>query len=146
MKKLISLVLAALCMLGLLGCSNKESKVWDWAQGLTQESILAATPWRHDEEHKVLDPLNATETLELVTLLNKLTKDSFTENKHLVGITPTFGIQIKIASETYNINFAPSPYGKYGTLEIGYDEKMWWIDNAELSDFVQSVTGTTATE
>lgn len=146
MKKLISLVLAALCMLGLLGCSNKETKVWDWAQGLTQESILAATPWRHDEEHKGLDPLNATKTLELVTLLNKLTKDSFTENKHLAGITPTFGIQIKIASETYNINFAPSPYGKYGTLEIGYDEKMWWIDNAELSDFVQSVTGTTATE
>ena len=55
MKKLISLVLAALCMLGLLGCSNKESKVWDWAQGLTQESILAATPWRHDEEHKSED-------------------------------------------------------------------------------------------
>ena len=146
MKKLISLVLAALCMLGLLGCSNKETKVWDWAQGLTQESILAATPWRHDEEHKALDPLNAPETLELVTLLNKLTKDSFTENKHLAGITPTFGIQIKIASETYNINYAPSPYGKYGTLEIGYDEKMWWIDNAELSDFVQRVTGTTATE
>ena len=54
MKKLISLVLAALCMVGLLGCSNKETKVWDWAQGLTQESILAATPWRHDEDPRVV--------------------------------------------------------------------------------------------
>ena len=29
MKKLIALVLALVCVLGLVGCSNNEVKVWD---------------------------------------------------------------------------------------------------------------------
>ena len=48
-----------------------------------------------------------------------------------------------IASETYYINEADSPWG---SLEIKYNEKMWWIDNAELLDFVQSVTNKKPTE
>ena len=140
MKKLIALVLVLVCVLGLVGCSNNEVKVWDWAQGLNQEDITSATPW---SEGSTFEALNDTEILDLVILLNKLTKDSFTENKKLTGGTPTFGIQIVIASETYNINESIHPNG---ALELKYNEKMWLIDNAELLGFIQKVADSTPTE
>lgn len=140
MKKLIGLVLTLVCVLSLVGCSNEEATVWGWAQGLNQEDIVRATPWCEDN---TFEALNGAQTLDLVMLLNKLSKDSFTENKDLVGGTPTFGIQIDIASETYYINESIS---QDGALEIKYNEKMWWIDNTELFDFVQRVTDTKLTE
>ena len=140
MKKLIALVLALVCVLGLVGCSNNEVKVWDWAQGLNQEDITSATPW---SEGNTFEALNDTEILDLVILLNKLAKDSFTENKKLTGGTPTFGIQIVIASETYNINDSIHPNG---ALELKYNEKMWLIDDEELLDFILRVTGSTPTK
>ena len=117
--------------------------VWGWAQGLDREEIISAIPWRQDDEYRELEPINDEEILELVKLLNKLTKDNFTENKDLTGGTPTFGIEINTASETYHINESISPYG---ALEVRYNGKMWWIDNAELLDFVQRVTDTKRTE
>ena len=77
MRKLIAFVLAMICVLSLVGCSNKEAMVWEWAQGLNQEGIICATPWSED---KIFEALDGAETLDLVMLLNKLTKDSFTEN------------------------------------------------------------------
>ena len=139
MKKIISFFLAAVCLLGLVGCSNNESSVWAWTQGLTQEEIVCATPWNQDKINAddVFAPLDEQETLELVTLLNKLTKDSFAENKHLRGGTATYGLEITLDSEIYHLNEANGPHG---TLEVSYNEKLWWIDDAELSAFVQRVT------
>ena len=146
MKKLLAVVLTLACVFGLLGCANENVKVWDWAQHLTQEDITAVIPWRHDAEYEELEPLNEEEIRRLVTLLNNLTKKSFTENKNLVGITATVGIRIEVASETYNLIYAPSPYEKYGELEIGYGEKPWWINNAELLAFFETVTGSQSAE
>ena len=140
MKKFKLLVFALVCVIGLVGCSNKELKVWDWAQGLKHEDITSVIPW---SEGDTFEPLNDTETLSLVMLLNNLTKDSFTENKKLTGGTPTFGIQIVIASETYNINDSIHPNG---ALELKYNEKMWLIDDEELLDFILRVTGSTPTK
>ena len=138
MKKIIAVLLTLSSILGLLGCSHKE-KVWDWTQGLTQENIVCATPWNQDKinQDDAFAPLDDQETLELVTLLNKLTKDSFTENKHLRGGTATYGLEITLDSEIYHLNEANGPHG---TLEVSYNEKLWWIDDAELSAFVQRVT------
>ena len=145
MKKIISFFLAAVCLLGLVGCSNNESSVWAWTQGLTQEEIVFATPWNQDKinQDDAFAPLDEQEILELVTLLNKLTKDSFTHNEHLRGGTPTYGIKIAMDSETYHLNQANGPHG---SLEIEYNGKLWWIDNAELSDFVQKITDSKPTE
>lgn len=140
MKKLIAIVLALVCVLSLAGCSNAKGKVWDWAQSIKQEDISAATPWG---EGNAFQPLNDEETLELVTLLNKLTKDDFTENKELTGGTPAFGIELKIASNAYYINESIHPKG---ALEMNYHEKMWLIDNEALSGFIQKVAGSTPTE
>lgn len=140
MKKLIAFVLALVCVLSLAGYSNAKGKVWDWAQSVKQEDISAAIPW---SEGNSFEPLNDEEALELVTLLNKLTKADFTENKELTGGTPTFGIQIDIASKTYYINESIHPNG---ALEMNYNEKMWLIDNEALSGFIQKVADSTPTE
>lgn len=135
-KKVIALILALIFVSGLAGCSEKKPTVYDWAQGLNQEDITSATPWRQDE---AFEPLNETETLELVSLLNKLTENSFTENKHLRGGTPVFGIEIVSASETFYLNESNGPNG---ALEMSYGEKLWWIDSVELYDFLQRVSDT----
>ena len=139
MKKVTAFVLVLACILTLVGCSNEE-KVWDWAQGITEADILSVTPWEQDAEP---EPLDDAQVLELVTLLNNLTKKSFTQNKKGVGITPTVGLRIELTAGSCHINYAPSPYGKYGMLEIGFleDEEMpYWIDDAELLNFFERVT------
>lgn len=143
MKKLTAAILALVCVFSLVGCSDNEEKVWDWALRLNPEDITSAIPWQHDVEYQEFAPLNDAETLELVMLLNELTKDSFTHNKHLQGGTPTYGIKIIIASETYYLNQAIGPHG---SLEMSFNEKLWWIDNEELSSFVQRVTDSSPTE
>lgn len=143
MKKVIALVLALACVFSLAGCVNNKEKIWEWTQGLKKEDIICATPKRQDGEFLVLEPLNDAQTLELVALLNNLTKESFTENKKLTGGTPTFSIEIVMDSETYHLNEANGPYG---ALEISYNEKLWWIDNPELSAFVEAVTGSASAE
>ena len=140
MKKCIAFVLATIFVISLIGCSNEETTVWDWAQGLKQEDITCATPWCED---KKFEALNGAVTLDLVMLLNKLTKDNFTENKDLTGGTPTFGIEIVIGSETYYINEYNGPNG---ALEIKHNEKQWIIDDTSLFDFIQGIVANVATE
>ena len=140
MKKCIAFALAMICVLSLVGCSNKEANneatVWGWAQGLNPKDITSATPWSQD---KTFEALNSAERRELVRLLNKLTKDSFTENENLAGGTPLFGIEIVIGSATYHINEYNGPNGR---LEmVRYNEKQWIIDDTALFSFIQEITG-----
>lgn len=139
MKKILAYLFVLLYVFSFTGCSGKEASVWEWAQGFCQEDIVCATPWNQDKRNQndAFAPLDDQENLELVTLLNALTKDNFTHNKHLRGGTPTYGLKIALASETYHLNQANGPYG---ALEVSYNGKLWWIDDAELSAFVQRVT------
>ena len=137
MKKSLLLVFAFLCILSLASCSKHSPAVRTWTQHLEQADILSADPWNDIDEHKDLKPLNDAEILELVELLNSLPKDSFTENKHLAGITPTFGLQITTTSGICRINEANAPDG---ALEIIYNGTQWWIDSLQLTAFVQTVT------
>lgn len=130
MKKWIALVLVFGCVFCLAQCTGEKAQVSEWARGLSRADIDSAEPWQ------TLEPLNEEETQKLVTLLNKLTTSSFTENKTLAGGTPEYGISIHIASETYHLNESIHPKG---SLEIGYQGKLWLIDNRELADFVRTV-------
>ena len=136
MKKLISLILVLLCLCSLAACAKDQPKVWGWAQNLNRENVSSVEIWSTDDENI---PLDETQILELVTLLNHLSKGNFTENKKLVGITPLVGIKMQIDAEIYHINYAPSPNGKHGMLEISYGEKLWWIDDAALLDYFMTV-------
>ena len=145
MKKCIAFALAMICVLSLVGCSNKEANkeatVWGWAQGLNQKDITSATSW---SQGKTFDALNGAEKRELVRLLNKLTKDSFTENENLTGGTPLFGIRIMIGSAIYSISEYNGPNGR---LEmVMYNEKQWIIDDTALFAFIQEITGNVTLE
>lgn len=149
MKKVIALVLSLVCVIGLVGCSNNKVKVWDWAQNLKQDDIVSVKPWHQDKEYIESEPLSDEEVIEFVALLNKLTKKSFTQNKKGVGITPTVGMQIELSSGTCVLNYAPSPNGKYGMLEISFlgdDEMLWWVDSVELLTFFEKVTDSASAE
>ena len=123
------------------GNIRKEATVWEWAQEISKKDITCATPW---SEGKTFEALNGAETRDLVTLLNKLTKDSFTENKNLTGGTPTFGIEIVIDSETYYVNEYNGPNGR---LEmVWYNEKQWIIDDADLFAFIKEFTSNVISE
>ena len=109
MKKLISLILVLLCLCSLAACAKDQPKVWGWAQNLNRENISSAEIWSADDENI---PLDEAQILELVTLLNHLSKGNFTENKKLVGITPLVGIKMQIDAE----NFAGYYYVEASTL------------------------------
>ena len=139
MKKLSALVLAVVCVFCLAGCADDETAVWTWAQNVSRDDILSVIP-RSDvngDDYQEFEPLDDAETLELVALLNELTEDSFTHNQNLAGITPSYHIELNLASETYYINEANAPNG---ALEMQYNEEQWWIDSAALMEFVQRVT------
>ena len=149
MKKAIVLVLVVACVISCAGCANSQVKIWDWAQELKEEDILAVTPRNQDAENEEFAPLSKAEIHELVVLLNKLTKRNFTQNKKGVGITPTVGMRIELSSGTCVLNYAPSPYGKYGMLEISFlgdDEMPWWVDSVELLTFFEKVTDSASAE
>ena len=90
----------------------------------------------------MFDALDDQETIELVQLLNELTRYSFTENKHLRGGTPAFGIEIKTAAETCHIN----EYNGPASLEIRYHEKQWLINSPELLDYIRKVADSAPSE
>ncbi len=137
MKKFAALILAAVCILSLASCSAKrEKEICIWTHDLKAEDITSALAWSWDGENDVQNYLSQDETAELVSLLNKLTDDSFTENSECVGGTPEYGIVLEIDGEYFCINQSIAPQG---ALETEYGDKLWWIDNDELTDFVKSV-------
>jgi len=143
MKRFLSLLFVLACILALSGCSGSKEKVWSWAQGLEAKDVSSAQMWNNTTGDFIEKPLDDAQILELITLLNDLPQDSLTYNKHNRGGTSTYGIKINTASETFYLNQANGPSG---SLEIEYEEKLWWIDNEALSDFVLKVTGAASAE
>ncbi len=133
MKRLAALILAAVFLLSLAACSNGAA---EWAQELKAEDIDSAMAWSWDGENDVQNYLGEEETAELVSLLNKLPDDAFTENTENAGITPSFGILIEIDGKYCKLNEADAPSG---SLQLSRGDTQWWIDNDELTSFVKSV-------
>lgn len=137
MKKFAALILAAVCILSLAACSAKpEKEICIWMHDLKAEDITTVSVWSMNIDKETLTVLSTEKTAELVSLLNKLTDDSFTENSECVGGTPEYGIVLEIDGEYFCINQSIAPPG---ALETEYGDKQWWIDNDALTDFVKSV-------
>lgn len=133
MKKIAALILATVCLLSLTACSNGAA---EWAQKLKAEDIDSAMAWSWDGENDVQSYLSEEEIAELVSLLNKLPDDAFTENSENAGITESFGILIEIDGKYCKLNEADAPSG---SLQLSRSDTQWWIDNDELTSFVKSV-------
>lgn len=136
MKKRLVLALLLLFALTLAGCAGEGARQdpWTWAQELKADGITAA-PWHSGGEPAAL---SADETEALLSLLNGLSKDDFTENKGRSGGTPTYGVQIETPTETYHINESIAPGG---ALELQYGGTLWWIDSDALHAFIAEKAG-----
>lgn len=138
MKKALAMVLAIMCVLALAGCgADPAEAVCSWMQNLKADDISETLAWNMSTTEDLRAELTQEQTAELVSLLNALTEDNFTDNSEFVGGTAEFGVTLKIDGKYYNINQSIDPRGD---LEVGYGEKQWWIDNDALTDFVKSVT------
>ena len=84
----------------------------------------------------VYEPLADADIARLLTLMNALEQERFSENTELTGGTPTYGLQIKTTDGTFNINESIAPSG---SLEITYKGSLWWIDSDALHDFILSL-------
>lgn len=138
MKKALAMALAIMCVLALAGCgADPAEEVCSWMQSLKAEDISEAMAWNMSTTEELRAELTQEQTAELVSLLNALTEENLTDNSRFVGGTAEFGVALKIDGKYYNINQSIDPRG---ALEVGYGEKLWWIDNDALTDFVKSVT------
>ncbi len=121
----IACVIVAVCF---LTNPQKASAPYEWAHNIVVEDIEKVTLVDSDR------PLSQNEIISLVTLLNELTNDDFTENSELTGGTPTYGLIIQtVEGNRYYLNESIAPAGD---LELNYGDKLWWIDDKELSAFV----------
>ena len=82
MKRILLLVLTLTCVLTLAGCSGSKVKVWNWAQAINAADILSAQMWNNSAGDFIEKPLDDSQIIELVTLLNSLPQESFTHNKY----------------------------------------------------------------
>lgn len=138
MKKALAMVLAIMCVLALAGCgADPAEAVCSWMQNLKADDISETLAWNMSTTEDLRAELTQEQTAELVSLLNALTEENFTDNSEFVGGTAEFGVTLKIDGKYYNINQSIDPRGD---LEVEYGEKLWWIDNDALTDFVKSVT------
>lgn len=137
MKKALAMALAIMCVLALAGCgTNPAAEVSAWMQDLKAKDISEVQVWNMSTAEDLKKVLTKEETAELVALLNALTEADFEENSELAGGTAEFGVALKIDGKEYNIN---QSFDSRGALEVEYGEKLWWIDNDALTDFVKSV-------
>lgn len=127
---IIVVAIAACIVLAVCFMTNPEKAAapYEWAHNISVEDIEEVTLVDSDR------PLSQNEIISLVSLLNKLTNDNFTENSELPGGTPTYGLIIHtVDGNRYYVNKSIAPAGD---LELNYGDKLWWIDNEELSAFI----------
>jgi len=129
MKKTIFVALSLLFALFLLvGCSNDKAALADWMQSLGEQQLTVYF-WHNSSEKE----LTGEDVQKLVSITNDLAEDNFTENKHLEGITPEYGLRLVIGDNEYHINQADAHNGE---TEINFQGKQWWIKSSGLNDYM----------
>ncbi len=127
----IIIVIAAAAIVTAVNFSGK-ARVCRWADEL-KDADVASIEFRVGSASA--NALSDEEKVEMVSLINKLDRKCFTENKHLAGTTAEFGSVINmVTGESFTLNEAPSPHGM---LELEYGGKQWWIDNDPLYAFLE---------
>ncbi len=117
------------------GCAfmgMKTDTPWAWAQSIDANDVSVCI-W--DSTNSEKHPTD-TEKETLISILNSLKQEDFTQNKELSGITPGYGLRITTDGEEYYINEADA---QYGSLEMNYDGKQWWLNSDELDSFISAL-------
>lgn len=151
--KIVFLTAAVLVLAFVLtACGNKGAATpWEWAQGLEDGDIEAATFWCKEEYYKQQVDGENTEDIgfkdtenelnekligKLLTNLYRLEEDNFTEIDSLSD-SPLYGIKISMSDGSeYELNQCKDTDG---ALEIKYADKAWMITGAKLNAFVEAI-------
>lgn len=133
MKK-VSIVLASCMLFLLVGCSaNDKSAFMEWMGGLDAKQTEIYF-WAQENDFAEIE-LTSGEKLRLLSLLNELTSEDITWNKHQAGITPEYGFHLTVENDDYYINQAGAPLGQ---TEISFQGKLWWLESVELFELMRS--------
>lgn len=133
---LYTLIAVVVIVAAVVGCTftgaKKTNTPWNWAQNLTSEDISSVELWSDRGNVSLTDGEHA----DFVRILNALEKKDFTENGQLTGGTPTYGLTVQTSDGEYHISESIAPSG---SLEMGYGDKQWWIDNDALTAFIRTL-------
>lgn len=133
---LYTLIAVVVIVAIVVGCTftgaKKTNTPWNWAQNLTSEDISSVELWSDRGNVSLTDGEHA----DFVRILNALEKKDFTENGQLTGGTPTYGLTVQTSDGEYHISESIAPSG---SLEMGYGDKQWWIDNDALTAFIRTL-------
>lgn len=118
----------------LTGCSdNDKNNLLEWLHELDAEQTAIFIWYQQDNwEEK---ELTIEEEQALISILNELTTEDITWNKHLAGITPEYGFHLITGDDDYYINQAGAPHGQ---TEISFQGKQWWIESTKLYGLMKS--------
>lgn len=123
------------CILILLtGCSDNEKiNLLEWLHELDAEQTELFI-WYQQDNWKEKE-LTFEEKQALTSILNELTTEDITWNKHLAGITPEYGFHLITGDDDYYIDQAGAPHGQ---TEISFQGKLWWIESTKLYELMKS--------
>jgi hypothetical protein len=118
----------------LTGCSdNGKNNLLEWVHELDAEQTEIFFWYQRDNWNE--KELTAEEERALISILNGLTTEDITWNKHLAGITPEYGFHLMAGDDDYYINQAGAPHGQ---TEISFQGKQWWIESTELFELMKA--------
>lgn len=153
-KKHIFCGIAAVIALGslfagyfLTRVSNSELYEWIHRVSFDNESnvhLWVYSPYAEKENwsHGEKIPLSDDKVREFEDVLHQIDQKELTLNKENAGITPEWGISFTLNGEDFHIDQADAPYG---ALEVGFDDRQWWIDNEKLEQLLRSWVSETRT-
>jgi len=138
MKRAIVFVLIlACCMMILVGCNAHQDKadLVRWLHSIDKENTEVYL-WNSDCESDGAEcslPLKEDEVECLTGIFADLSSADITLNKDLIDDTLDYGLLLVVDGVKCCISGADTPYG---SSEICFREKQWWIDQHELRDFM----------
>ena len=133
MKK-VAIVLASCMFFLLVACSGNDKIAFiEWIGELDAKQTEIYF-WAQENDFAEIE-LTSDEKLSLLSLLNELTPEDISWNKHQAGITPEYGFHLTVGDDDYYINQAGAPLGQ---TEISFQGKLWWLESTELFDFMKS--------
>lgn len=141
----VTLIILALA---LAGCGKTvEDTPWKWVQNLKSADIESAAFWcspeylnAGDDDNEITQAqefkLDEKQLDKLFTILYRLEESNFSENTADADKTPLYGLKITMADGTeYNISRSEEAEGPF---EMNYADKKWWIDSANLNEFIDT--------
>lgn len=117
-------------------------ELYAWMQGISFDSqsevhLWVYSPYAETEcwGHGEKIPLSEDKVHEFEDALHQIDQKELTLNEHNTGGTPEWGISFTWNGEDFHMDEADAPGG---SLQVGFADRQWWIDNEKLTQLVRT--------